>query len=58
MLNSMSYNFTLQAVHIPGKRNIKADLLSRFQISEFKRLFPEVDKVHTYIPEDIRNCLK
>ena len=30
----MKYNFVLKAIHISGKRNIKADMLSRFQVKE------------------------
>ena len=30
----MKYNFILEAIHIPGKRNIKADMLSRFQVKK------------------------
>ena len=55
MFNSMSNNFTIKAEHIPGKKNIKADLLSRFQILDFRRLFPETYIFSTRIPEDARN---
>ena len=30
----MKYNFILNAIHISGKRNIKADMLSRFQVKK------------------------
>ena len=53
MFNSMSNNFTLKAEHIPDKKNIKADLLSLFQILDFRRLFPETDVFPTRIPEDV-----
>jgi len=47
MLCSMTYNFLLKAVHIPGKNNIKADLLSRFQINRFHHVTPEADRLPT-----------
>ena len=39
----MKYNFILKAIHIPGKRNIKADMLSRFQVKKFLQTTPEAN---------------
>ncbi|XP_066911437.1 uncharacterized protein [Clytia hemisphaerica] len=42
-LECMSKNFSIKAAHIPGKKNIKADLLSRLQLERFKRIFPDME---------------
>ena len=39
----MKYNFILNAIHIPGKQNIKADMLSRFQVKKFLQTTPEAN---------------
>ncbi|KAJ8690349.1 hypothetical protein PTI98_013649 [Pleurotus ostreatus] len=39
----------LQARHIPGKENIKADLLSRLLFDDYKRQFP-ADKISSFSP--------
>ena len=49
MLTSMRWNFYLRAIHIPGKINIKADLLSRFQMSKFHQVTPEADLFPTFV---------
>ena len=53
MFCSMTNNFQLKAVHIPGKKNIKADLLSRLQIHQFHQLFPEADQQPTVLPQSV-----
>lgn len=37
-LLTMSHNFVLQAVHIPGADNVLADALSRLQVEEFREI--------------------
>jgi len=54
MLCSMANNFLLKAVHIAGKKNIKADLLSRFQINRFHNIAPEADWLPTQLNETAR----
>ena len=49
MTNSMKHNFYIKAKHIPGKNNIKADLLSRFQIAKFLQLTSEADRIPTAV---------
>ncbi|KAH3729896.1 hypothetical protein DPMN_055874 [Dreissena polymorpha] len=46
----MKVNILLNAEHIPGKRNILPDLLSRSQIEKFQASAPQMDKVPTAIP--------
>ena len=45
------HNFDLQIIHIPGKLNIKADLLSRLQVSKFLSEFPSADISPTTVCE-------
>ena len=52
---SMQHNFHLKAVHIPGKYNIKADLLSRFQIQKFLQIAPEATSHPTQLPALVMN---
>ena len=57
-LISMSRNFTIKAVHIPGFKNVKADLISRFQLTRFKQMFPEMDEIATPVPEDVKTLIR
>lgn len=41
------YDFDLNIIHIRGKLNIKADLLSRLQVSKFLHQFPEAESFET-----------
>ena len=50
----MSFNILTKAFHIPGKKNVLPDLLSRFQVEEFHRLAPAMDTVPTPIPEQLK----
>jgi hypothetical protein len=43
------FNVRFEAVHIPGLKNVLADNLSRFQITEFRNLAPHMDKAQTDI---------
>jgi hypothetical protein len=45
------HSFDLNLIHIPGKLNIKADLLSRLQVAKFLRLFPEAVSSETTLSE-------
>ena len=36
-------NILMQAEHIPGNYNVLPDLLSRFQVQEFRRRAPYMD---------------
>ena len=49
----MTLNILLRAKHIPGKENILPDLLSRFQMGQFKRLAPQMDNLPTDVPIDL-----
>lgn len=51
------FNFTLSAVHIPGKQNAIADALSRFHLQEFFRLVPTAAPYPTTIPEHLLHRL-
>ncbi len=55
VLQCMNNNIQVQAVHIPGKSNLIADLLSRLQEDNTRSLAPwlNVEKIHvpqTYLP--------
>lgn len=50
VLSCMKFNISLRCVHISGKYNILPDLLSRFQVEEFHRLAPEMEKDPVPIP--------
>ena len=47
---SVKHNFCIYAEHLPGKTNVIADALSRFQIMEFKRLVPNADEKPQQVP--------
>ena len=48
----LKYNIMFTAKHIPGKRNIIADLLSRSQISSAQEIAPQLDKEPQQIPAE------
>lgn len=47
------YNFTLTAIHVPGKHNKVADALSRFRLQEFFSLVPTASPTPVNVPDDI-----
>ena len=48
-----SNSFAFQAAHIPGKINVIADSLSRFQITRFREAAPQANKQPCQIPSDV-----
>ena len=46
----MKHNINLSAVHIPGILNTTADLLSRFQIEQARRINPKLQERPTHVP--------
>ena len=54
VVQALKYNIFFEAKHIPGLKNILADKLSRFQVSDFKRLAPEMDQT----PTDVSHLMK
>ena len=50
LLSSM-FDFDLNIIHIPGKLNVKADLLSRLQVLRFLKLCPDAECSPTRICE-------
>lgn len=53
LLTSLKHNILFQAQHIAGVHNSRADLLSRLQVSQFKQIFPEADKMQTQVPDNL-----
>jgi hypothetical protein len=49
-LIALQHNFTMTAVHIPGRDNVIADCLSRFQIAKFRRLVPNARQQPSPLP--------
>ena len=54
---SIEHSFEIRLVHIAGKDNTDADDLSRMNISDFIKRYPEARKGRTRIPVDIINYL-
>ena len=54
VLTCLRYNILFHARHIPGLHNTRADYLSRFQIEQFKELFPRADHSPTIVPENLQ----
>lgn len=52
-LLSMKNNLLIIATHIEGKKNIKADLLSRNKLFEFRERFPEMADAQTEVPSHL-----
>lgn len=46
----MKHNILIRAEHVPGKHNNLADMLSRFQIEDFRQNAPFADTVATQVP--------
>ena len=49
-LCAAKYNFIIHAVHIEGKLNYKSDYLSRFQMTNFRKIAPNADPHPTPTP--------
>ena len=52
-LVAAKYSFAYAARFVPGRKNVKADALSRLQIEKFRSLAPEADKLPCQLPSDI-----
>jgi len=53
VLLCLKNNIMLHAVHIPTKKNNKADSLSRFQNLKFQSLHPTANKLPTPVPQHL-----
>ena len=53
VLTSLRHNIVFRAYHVPGVDNTRADLISRFQIKEFRKAFPDADPEPTPVPETL-----
>lgn len=53
VLTSLRHNILFRAFHVPGVDSTRADLISRFQIVEFREAFPEADAEPTPVPETL-----
>ena len=53
VLDMMRHNIRIRAVHIPGKVNILADVLSRLQVEQFKRLAPWASERPIEVPGEV-----
>ena len=46
----MTYNLLIKAVHVPGKSNVLADLISRSQVAKLHALAPWLDREPRPVP--------
>lgn len=53
VLACMKFNILTKCVHLEGSSNILPDLVSRFQIKEFRRLAPQMDREPTTVPAEL-----
>jgi hypothetical protein len=53
VLRALRFNILFRAHHIPGVDNIAADHLSRLQIQEFRKSFPNMDKLPTVVEKNL-----
>ena len=51
VLTSLRHNIVFRAFHVLDVDNTRADLISRFQIIEFRNAFPDADVEPTPVPE-------
>jgi len=54
VLTALKHDIIFKAKHIPGIDNTRADLISRFQVEQFKQLSPEVEEIPTPIPRSLQ----
>ena len=50
VLQCLKHNILFRAVHVPGVLNVKADALSRLQVTKFKSLGQGMDHEQTLVP--------
>ena len=50
VLQCLKHNILFRAVHVPGVHNVKADALSRLQVTRFKSLDQGMDHAQTIVP--------
>ena len=53
VLTSLRHNILFRPYHIPGVDNTRADLISRLQIVDFRKAFPDADPEPTHVPETL-----
>ena len=53
LLACMKFNILTNFVHLEGTSNILPDLVSRFQIEEFRRLAPQMDREPTTVAAEL-----
>ena len=53
VLACMKFNILTKCVHLEGSSNILPDLVSRFQIEEFRRLAPQMDREPPTVPAEL-----
>ena len=53
VLTSLKYNILFRCRHICGRANSRADLISRFQVDQFREISPQADDHPTSIPESL-----
>ena len=51
VLTSLRHNIVFRASHVPVVDNARANLISRFQIIEFRNALPDADLEPTPVPE-------
>jgi ribonuclease HI len=53
----MKHNILVRSEHVPGKENNLADMLSRFQIEDFRQNAPWADTLATHVPKALLDYL-
>jgi len=50
VLQCLKHNILFRVVHVPNVQNVKADALSRLQVTRFKSVVQDMDPARTLVP--------
>ena len=54
VLTTLRFKIFFTACHLPGKLKKRANLISRFQIKQFKAISPGMDEFPMSVPENLQ----